>query len=179
MIFLSTLSLRRATSQYFCKRSYSIYFYPRSPCGERHVSDDYTVISVNISIHALLAESDKAYIFSTAYIYISIHALLAESDFDIAQLRASLPKFLSTLSLRRATRLSAGTPSESQISIHALLAESDCNMPLSFLFQEISIHALLAESDRKPAPRNAVRCRISIHALLAESDHFSHKLFIV
>ena len=32
-------------------------FYPRSPCGERH--DTYAkVLRVNISIHALLAESD-------------------------------------------------------------------------------------------------------------------------
>ena len=57
----------------------------------------------NISIHALLAESDP---FSTALrpaANISIHALLAESDCARGPLRAKGPKFLSTLSLRRAT----------------------------------------------------------------------------
>ena len=34
-IFLSTLSLRRATRQAFCDIAQHTYFYPRSPCGER------------------------------------------------------------------------------------------------------------------------------------------------
>ena len=34
----------------------------------------------NISIHALLAESDAAYVAKTGMTEISIHALLAESD---------------------------------------------------------------------------------------------------
>ena len=101
--FLSTLSLRRATASIFV-----------------HLQNKY------ISIHALLAESDKNFsnvVFSTSDFYprspcgerlcgkagalkglqISIHALLAESDAygrinDISRLI-----FLSTLSLRRAT----------------------------------------------------------------------------
>ena len=56
---------------------------------------------------------------------ISIHALLAESDSFPGALRAAKHKFLSTLSLRRATyNLVAGSQAKS-ISIHALLAESD------------------------------------------------------
>ena len=78
-------------------------------------------------------------------------------------------KFLSTLSLRRATVEWRNKPQVSAISIHALLAESDCNQILYRIVCHISIHALLAESDAlyncdedgKP---------ISIHALLAESD---------
>ena len=35
--FLSTLSLRRATSSKIISSSITAYFYPRSPCGERHV----------------------------------------------------------------------------------------------------------------------------------------------
>ena len=101
---------------------------------------------------------------------ISIHALLAESDLrasaHLHTLRnfyprspcgerpeADAPKtpkqgFLSTLSLRRATRLFAKQYHAQGISIHALLAESDrqikqtCRAEIS-----ISIHALLAESD--------------------------------
>ena len=34
------------------------YFYPRSPCGERLHYDNYNLHCVEISIHALLAESD-------------------------------------------------------------------------------------------------------------------------
>ena len=36
------------------------YFYPRSPCGERPSSLDSILAGVNISIHALLAESDQS-----------------------------------------------------------------------------------------------------------------------
>ena len=82
LTFLSTLSLRRATvntaDQEARKRLISIhallaesddsaplanggalYFYPRSPCGERLHYDNYNLHCVEISIHALLAESDS------------------------------------------------------------------------------------------------------------------------
>ena len=56
--FLSTLSLRRATA-FSCFLIGCIdNFYPRSPCGERQASDISTRREANISIHALLAESD-------------------------------------------------------------------------------------------------------------------------
>ena len=60
LVFLSTLSLRRATRfQPFCQPG-KHYFYPRSPCGER-LSDRVPLAeSTSISIHALLAESDKS-----------------------------------------------------------------------------------------------------------------------
>ena len=35
-------------------------FYPRSPCGERRPIIEHDLNNTNISIHALLAESDKA-----------------------------------------------------------------------------------------------------------------------
>ena len=57
-------------------------------------------------------------------------------------------KFLSTLSLRRATRQAGQQQQHHNISIHALLAESDLRPPaLINLIIRISIHALLAESD--------------------------------
>ena len=79
--FLSTLSLRRATGRG-----------PHSP------------LVWQISIHALLAESDSLRpCMPTAPPCISIHALLAESDIgNFDELFANV-KFLSTLSLRRAT----------------------------------------------------------------------------
>ena len=79
-----------------------------------------------ISIHALLAESD----LNSAYgaldgASISIHALLAESDTSLLQINDTSKKFLSTLSLRRATLRVVDGSMSSIISIHALLAESD------------------------------------------------------
>ena len=55
-------------------------FYPRSPCGERPHSFMLFCASFDISIHALLAESDVMVIKQGEYMGISIHALLAESD---------------------------------------------------------------------------------------------------
>ena len=80
-LFLSTLSLRRATSAAAGKRAGRYYFYPRSPCGERPKAQDEYKDTMTISIHALLAESDQKVpqILGLAS-GISIHALLAESD---------------------------------------------------------------------------------------------------
>mgnify|MGYP006900628980 CR=1 FL=1 len=60
---------------------------------------------------------------------ISIHALLAESDRLVAGSLITLGGFLSTLSLRRATTLIWDVIAVMTISIHALLAESDAETP--------------------------------------------------
>ena len=103
VLFLSTLSLRRATRRK--ENNYIDYcdFYPRSPCGERRDVIAVMTDAQSISIHALLAESDRAesdqrhspdnfYPRSPCgerhwptkrrlkSLKISIHALLAESD---------------------------------------------------------------------------------------------------
>ena len=59
ILFLSTLSLRRATGCLIMLGGYAVDFYPRSPCGERLHYDNYNLHCVEISIHALLAESDN------------------------------------------------------------------------------------------------------------------------
>ena len=102
-VFLSTLSLRRATVDTSKDIIKTINFYPRSPCGERPAPPAGRCIPHLISIHALLAESDFSSIAAFGNIF----------------------KFLSTLSLRRATLKNAITAVPQQISIHALLAESD------------------------------------------------------
>ena len=101
--FLSTLSLRRATTFGPTRMASGAYFYPRSPCGERQPGEHH-------------ANSQQ--------------------------------EFLSTLSLRRATRTATNRRPIFFISIHALLAESDERAD-SFAHAppQISIHALLAESD--------------------------------
>ena len=58
--FLSTLSLRRATLGAHSPLEDLCYFYPRSPCGERHDAVAPVGVAGNISIPALLAESDAA-----------------------------------------------------------------------------------------------------------------------
>ena len=125
-----------------------------------------------VSIHALLAESDPDFHFYHAAGHlVSIHALLAESD--------------------KIFRRNDGAWKE--VSIHALLAESDISArPLSGR-KIVSIHALLAESDLHPNRPRAYYIQfqstlssrratiliyhkrhlgaVSIHALLAESDN--------
>ena len=102
--FLSTLSLRRATVRTFIPFRQCWNFYPRSPCGERRGYGQYYIRAQEISIHALLAESDrKITITVDEGTLISIHALLAESDRINRNIANRERQFLSTLSLRRAT----------------------------------------------------------------------------
>ena len=145
-------------------------FYPRSPCGERRVEHAAVQEFLRISIHALLAESDRKRLSDCRSALISIHALLAESDEQSADIRAGKFGFLSTLSLRRATgegplRLRPGV-----ISIHALLAESDGSGCRHRQRREY----FYPRSPCGERPRSRRRLhrsdRISIHALLAESD---------
>ena len=103
--FLSTLSLRRATFSLALYSPLPANFYPRSPCGERLMELHFSDECGGISIHALLAESDLGPLLRCGrYWHISIHALLAESDTGTAGSLAEVAKFLSTLSLRRATQ---------------------------------------------------------------------------
>ena len=84
--FLSTLSLRRATRDVYAVCLTRLDFYPRSPCGERLFRVTIFQHPVMISIHALLAESDTGAVpCGVGAPLISIHALLAESDSKSAQ----------------------------------------------------------------------------------------------
>ena len=58
-LFLSTLSLRRATVFGLARLAPRVNFYPRSPCGERRQPALARQTLRSISIHALLAESDR------------------------------------------------------------------------------------------------------------------------
>ena len=84
-------------------------------------------------------------------------------------------EFLSTLSLRRATRGYNICSNDPGISIHALLAESDSKNAAIGKPTLISIHALLAESDIV-VPGPSIMIPISIHALLAESDRYFYNI---
>ena len=101
------------------------YFYPRSPCGERHPSGKMHYMGVFISIHALLAESDCRFAHhTTPYRHFYPRSPCGERLAKFASMM-NLSRFLSTLSLRRATYNAYETINRNRISIHALLAESD------------------------------------------------------
>ena len=147
--FLSTLSLRRATSSVMPRVYVLSHFYPRSPCGERLQLVGGVAGRVVISIHALLAESDHAKLTGALDYSISIHALLAESD----------P--LWVVLVRRLYG----------ISIHALLAESDCLAHDTYVIMEANFYPRSPCGERLRSLQLAPLCHlISIHALLAESD---------
>ena len=78
-------------------------------------------------------------------------------------------KFQSTLSVRRATRLTVSNNSKPKISIHALRKESDHLSEIESRQKRISIHALRKESDEDVESRETYD-EISIHALRKESD---------
>ena len=191
-IFQSTLSLRRATFRSFRAN--------RCPKFQ-------STLSLRRATTLMVAEQEGQ--------QISIHALLAESDTTQFPPLIGVSEFQSTLSLRRATATVHVADGQREISIHALLAESDdgpcqwgrgpqdfnprspcgerpgrprtrprkmsnfnprspCGERLFAHFppsprEGISIHALLAESDGS-REGIAMDLEISIHALLAESD---------
>ena len=169
-VFLSTLSLRRATKREHLAAfvpHISIHallaesdpgnagipgpdqhFYPRSPCGERPVGSVLPCAVQAISIHALLAESD---LFKTYGNWCGRYFYPRSPCGERQEQTISLARcttFLSTLSLRRATKPLRSRLKRAIISIHALLAESDAlwQVPAE-KGTSISIHALLAESD--------------------------------
>ena len=128
VIFLSTLSLRRATRTLEVTRNSDDDFYPRSPCGERQrreASESIEILHfyprspcgerqtiprgghINKANFYPRSPCGERHIIPGAGnnpIRISIHALLAESDFSGTAWVQEFP-----------------------ISIHALLAESDPN----------------------------------------------------
>ncbi len=101
-------------------------FYPRSPCGERHLNCSRKGLAMRYFYpRSPCGERRRRSVKLFRQNYISIHALLAESDLTIMLYDSSALIFLSTLSLRRATGFCYLDKIEITISIHALLAESD------------------------------------------------------
>ena len=79
--FLSTLSLRRATSIIDIINNVVDNFYPRSPCGERRGHDLRGRVSQGFLSTLSLRRATTHYDNYNLHCTISIHALLAESDF--------------------------------------------------------------------------------------------------
>ena len=103
LAFLSTLSLRRATAALMENTSWMRYFYPRSPCGERRHQEEVWSRMNDISIHALLAESDNDG-RKVDYALRNFYPRSPCGERPTATPRSPTSStFLSTLSLRRAT----------------------------------------------------------------------------
>ena len=169
--FLSTLSLRRATkkSDSECRGSYG-HFYPRSPCGERRRFCDVPRLCRGISIHALLAESD----FFSQNLLTYTHYFYPRSPCGERHTKARPPsvflQFLSTLSLRRATR------SFHQCNGHRadFYPRSPCGERLhvhnTTIYRELFLSTLSLRRATAFESWIVNMLAISIHALLAESD---------
>ena len=135
VIFLSTLSLRRATTMGVTVLGIQHNFYPRSPCGERlPLFGALCGLIIFLSTLSLRrATPGKIRILNDIF-YFYPRSPCGERHCNFTQKRHPLT-----------------------ISIHALLAESDSRVTVSYTPATISIHALLAESDRFrswPIPRN-------------------------
>ena len=102
VLFLSTLSLRRATRVKSGQQRSPYNFYPRSPCGERQLLHPSCTAKIHFYPRSPCGERPPRVLrHCTTYL------------------------FLSTLSLRRATIIPGAGNNPIRISIHALLAESD------------------------------------------------------
>ena len=146
------------------------HFYPRSPCGERLLLLHFRFFGFVISIHALLAESDTT-LTLTAFTAPNFYprSPCGERLLNFHKKDRQI-RFLSTLSLRRATIIIVLHIVAGAISIHALLAESD----ISGVRHKCAIFYFYPRSpcgERHTYPiAILVSVIISIHALLAESD---------
>ena len=169
--FLSTLSLRRATPRTKSTRSRRPYFYPRSPCGERLRARAAEGQRPEISIHALLAESDGGMVSNSdhrGYFYPRSpcgerpsFSRFSHSGFLNFYPRSPCGERLSALAPEQNTTQhfyprspcgerrvvsSAGTTGKSFLSTLSLRRATSSIEEVS-KYVVISIHALLAESD--------------------------------
>ena len=93
-LFLSTLSLRRATFKIQGLYGRLSYFYPRSPCGERpKVLPPSFILQLFLSTLSLRRATISRKRVCVSSSIISIHALLAESDLFQAEKKAYLDNF--------------------------------------------------------------------------------------
>ena len=96
-------------------------FYPRSPCGERRIRQSTTGrINVNFYPRSPCGERRWLRCWQLAARDISIHALLAESDCQWRRSVKLFRQFLSTLSLRRATLIQPTRKPESALFLSTL-----------------------------------------------------------
>ena len=167
--FLSTLSLRRATQALTFALKTGNYFYPRSPCGERPIGEITLDGLKHFYPRSPCGERRIKPIFGK--IDTNFYPRSPCGERLIGPLIFSVqPRFLSTLSLRRATHNTKNNCIDCCISIHALLAESDIMYALKLSNAMLFLSTLSLRRATDQATNNQPEQQISIHALLAESD---------
>ena len=165
LIFLSTLSLRRATSQWRTLASGIYVFYPRSPCGERRLAiSAHRLDGGFLSTLSLRRATCTVLVFNRRPVIFYPRSPCGERRFDQDQQIGDRPvfyprspcgerhgngpdhrshlRFLSTLSLRRATHIHSTSHDRRGFSIHALLAESDPSPVSIDTFQKLFLSTL-------------------------------------
>ena len=179
---------RRSRSGLVLRQS---HFYPRSPCGERHLLCMPLWWLSHFYPRSPCGERLCTPRSAGPLQAISIHALLAESDDAAGWCRGGRPRFLSTLSLRRATRQRRKAAKPAKFLSTLSLRRATYSSPASFtpplflstlslrratksLLNSAGGHVFLSTLSLRRAtqlhPNTLVRQSISIHALLAESD---------
>ena len=147
-LFLSTLSLRRATQGADIEHKMIRNFYPRSPCGERRHKTIELVINVRfLSTLSLRRATSNGTVDIIESRYFYPRSPCGERLIEKI-ITFNPPVFLSTLSLRRATV----TSSIVIVILRNFYPRSPCgerpkNRCTRIESIVISIHALLAESD--------------------------------
>ena len=206
MVFLSTLSLRRATQ---CKQSRKLLTLFLSTLSLRRATaaDISTRRDANISIHALLAESDSvSSVINDVIDHFYPRSPCGERH-SWGGFSECIYAFLSTLSLRRATREPTAfrTPHHiflSTLSLRRATAPEGADIGHKMNFYPRSpcgerpprckgpwaCFRFLSTLSLRRATNTAIcvlgKARISIHALLAESDcrngkaHVRNSLFL-
>ena len=167
--FLSTLSLRRATHVCCALAFFFLYFYPRSPCGERQTSLMLpcraliflsTLSLRRATLRAMAAAQDNA---------ISIHALLAESDISSSGVSAGRMHFYPRSPCGERRHYLAQPQAR-----HNFYPRSPCGERPSSVLMALPSYIFLSTLSLRRATvdfsSNARATLISIHALLAESD---------
>ena len=124
VLFLSTLSLRRATPLTSGTKTIFTNFYPRSPCGERRCLIMLGGFAVDFYPRSPCGERPHPVTVLVCIIEFLSTLSLRRATTSGATYLIFLA-FLSTLSLRRATEQQLWQNINTYISIHALLAESD------------------------------------------------------
>ena len=167
--FLSTLSLRRATSAWFCTNVPISYFYPRSPCGERPISGYSPAAGRNFYPRSPCGERQLTFCSVISILNFYPRSPCGERP-NIREGVTVLGVFLSTLSLRRAT----GGTTTSLIAFDDFYPRSPCGERRIRLNMWRSNNDFYPRSPCGERPTELLEidtgADISIHALLAESD---------
>ena len=124
-LFLSTLSLRRATVGTIGQLQRHIDFYPRSPCGERRKGHALRLMPGVFLSTLSLRRATQMILDVVQSARISIHALLAESDYPNAVSHPRAADFYPRSPCGERLAVPDLGKRDIWISIHALLAESD------------------------------------------------------